>query len=62
MLNPPLDANLDPLRVPGEHMILFRKGIEFQIILEGSGVLKGKGKAVLSTRRIVLVNSGGGKN
>ena len=33
-----------------------RYGIEFEIKIEGMGKLKGKGKCILTTNRIVLVN------
>jgi hypothetical protein len=42
-LNPPQDQSGNPLRVNGEHFILDRKGIEFQVKIDGMGKLKGKG-------------------
>jgi hypothetical protein len=56
-LNPPLNSQGEPLRVQGEVFILSRKGIEFEVKIEGIGKLKGKGYAVLTTNRIVLVKS-----
>ena len=54
-LNPPLNNNGDPLRVAGETYVLSRKGMEFEIKIDGMGKLKGKGRAILTTNRIVLV-------
>ena len=54
-LNPPISPLGDPFRVPGEHFVLWRKGIEFHIDIQGMGKLKGKGKLILTTLRLVLV-------
>ena len=42
-LNPPLDVLGQPLRVEGECFILQRKGIEFEVKVEGLGKMKGNG-------------------
>ena len=42
-----------------EHFILHRKGVEFHIEIEGMGTLKGKGKLILTSMRLVLVNNKG---
>lgn len=55
-LNPPQAPNGDPLRIDGEHFILHRKGIEFRCEIPGMGKLNGKGKLILTTLRLVLVN------
>ena len=55
-LNPPCAADGDPYRVANEHFILHRKGTEFQIDIENMGKLKGKGKMILTTLRLVLIN------
>ena len=60
-LNPPLGPDGDPYRVAQEHFILHRKGTEFHIEIEGMGTLKGKGKLVLTTLRLVLLNDKGGE-
>ena len=44
-LNPPLNENGDPFRVDNnECFILQRKGIEFEVKVEGLGKMTGKGK------------------
>ena len=57
-LNPPLtnDCHMDPLRVAGETFVMVRDGIEFQINVKGMGKLKGEGKLIVTTCRLVLVN------
>ena len=56
-LNPPLcPADGDPYRVQNEHFILHRKGVEFELKIEGMGKLSGKGKMILTTLRLVLIN------
>lgn len=55
-LNPPQDQSGNPLRVNGEHFILDRKGIEFQVKIDGMGKLKGKGQMILTSNRLILVN------
>mmetsp|Transcript_15339 Transcript_15339/g.23620 ORF Transcript_15339/g.23620 Transcript_15339/m.23620 type:complete len:153 (+) Transcript_15339:17-475(+) len=54
-LNPPLNDMGDPLRVQGEVYILSRKGVDFQVNIEGMGKLKGKGRCILTTSRIILI-------
>ena len=60
-LNPPQGPDGDPYRVASEHFILHRKGTEFQLEIEGMGKLKGKGKMILTTLRLVLINKGSGE-
>ena len=55
-LNPPLDNQGNPLRVTGEQFYLDRRGIEFQVKIDGMGKLKGKGNMILTSNRIILVN------
>lgn len=61
-LNPPQDANLEPLRVPGEMWILERTGVEFHVEVKSIGKFKGKGKMILTTNRIVLINQNKDEN
>lgn len=42
-LNPPQMPDGDPTRVEGEVFMLKRKGVEFQLKIEGEKTLKGKG-------------------
>ena len=58
-LNPPIGPNFEPLRVQGEHFCLQRIGVEFELKIEGMGKLKGEGKVVLTTARLVLINPKG---
>lgn len=58
-LNPPTDGNRDPFRVPGEHFVLWRCGVEFHLNIDGMGKLKGKGKLIITTLRLVLINEAG---
>ena len=58
-LNPPLDERGQPKRVQGEHYILSRKWIEFQLNIDGIGKLKGKGDLILTSQRLVFLNSRG---
>ena len=58
-LNPPVTSQGDPFRVPGEHFVLWREGVEFHVDIQGMGKLKGKGKLILTTVRLVLVNTKG---
>jgi hypothetical protein len=55
-LNPPTNSSGEPLRVQGEHFILQRNGIEFEVKIDGLGKLKGKGSCYLTTNRIILLN------
>ena len=61
-INPPLGADGFPLKLPGEQFILERPGIDFQLKLEKSGKFKGSGNLVLTTKRLVLINSKASKN
>ena len=38
---------------------MHRKGVEFHCEIEGMGKLKGKGKMILTTLRLVLINDKG---
>lgn len=42
-LNPPLNDTGEPLRIEGEHFVMQRKGIEFEIKVDGLGKFKGEG-------------------
>ena len=58
-LNPPICSNWEPLRVQGEHFCLQRMGVEFELNIKGMGKLKGKGKVIVTTVRMVLINPEG---
>ena len=58
-LNCPLTEGWDPLRVQGEHFCLQRLGVEFELKIKGMGKLKGQGKVIVTSARLVLVNPGG---
>ena len=47
------------MRVTGETFILDRKGMEFEVKIDGIGKMKGKGNMVLTSQRIVLLNCNG---
>ena len=51
-----MDPSGNPFRVPNEYFILERNEIEFEVSIKGMGKLKGKGRSLLTTHRIVLVN------
>ena len=55
-LNPCLGSDNEPLRVKNENFILKRKNIEFEIIIDSLGKLKGIGDCILTTLRIILIN------
>ena len=55
-LNPCLGSDNEPLRVKNENFILKRKNVEFEIIIDSLGKLKGVGDCILSTLRIILIN------
>lgn len=42
-LNPPLNEHGEPFRIEGELFIMKRKGIEFEIKIDGLGKFKGQG-------------------
>ena len=42
-LNPAISPNGDPYRAHGEHFIMQRKGMEFEVKINGLGKFKGKG-------------------
>jgi len=46
-----------PLRVANEHYILKRESIEFELIIEKLGLLKGTGYCILSSARVILINT-----
>lgn len=54
--DPRLGPDFMPIKEPGEEFILRRNGVEFNIHIRGLGHLKAHGHAVLTTRRLVLVN------
>ena len=54
-LNPPMTGE-DPHRVHGEYFLMYRHGIDFQVDVKGMGKLKGKGKLIVTTLRMILVN------
>ena len=56
-LNPPLNTKFIPLRVYKEHFIMEIEGVEFEIKIENIGKLKGKSKALITSSRLVLINS-----
>jgi len=58
-LNPPLGMNFEPLRVQGEHFCLQRMGVEFELNIKGMGKLKGAGKVIVTTARLILINPQG---
>ena len=47
------------MRIAGETFILDRRGMEFEIKIEGIGKMKGKGNMVLTSQRLVLLNCRG---
>jgi hypothetical protein len=55
-LNPPLGQGMIPFRVDGEHFCLQRDGVEFELKIHGMGTLKGAGKVVVTTMRLILIN------
>ena len=59
-LNPPTNAAGSPYRVQGEHYILSRHEVEFEVKIDGIGTFYGKGDCVLTSNRLVLLNTRGG--
>ena len=59
-LNPPQDGNGHPFRIPDEYFIMERHSIEFEVVIKGMGKLCGKGKSILTTHRILLINNNKG--
>jgi hypothetical protein len=57
MLNPTLYSATQPTQIRGEHFLLVRSGITCEIQVEGLPVLKGAGSLILTTIRMVFVNS-----
>ena len=58
-LNPPVGADGQPLRLETEHFILERREIDFEVKIDSIGKLKGKGRLILTSQRIVLINDRG---
>ena len=56
-INPPVSSANEPLRVFGEHFILQRSGVDFEVIVDKMGRLAGGGKALLTSNRLVLINN-----
>lgn len=42
-LNPPINSNGEPFRIEGEHFVMQRRGIDFEIKVEELGKMKGSG-------------------
>ena len=42
-LNPPINSNGEPFRIEGEHFVMQRRGIDFEIKIEELGKMKGSG-------------------
>jgi hypothetical protein len=55
MLNPPLTISGDPCRVEGEFFVMKRKGVEFEFKVDKGNKYSGKGFAVLTTCRLVVI-------
>ena len=55
-LNPPLNETNEPISSEDELNIVKSNGIEFEIIIDKVGKLKGTGHCIISTLRIVLIN------
>jgi len=51
-----LDAEMNPLKEVDEEFVMRRNNVEFHIHIRGMGELKAHGHAVLTTKRLVLVN------
>ena len=56
MLNPAQDSNGDPGRVEDEYFVLHRKGVEFTVNFKDIKKFFGKGRLILTTCRLVLIN------
>ena len=56
-LNPPLNTNFKPHRVQNEHFIMEVNSVEFEIKIDKLGKLKGDSKALLTSSRLILLNS-----
>lgn len=54
--DPRLGPDMMPIKEPGEEFVMRRNGVEFAIHIRGLGHLKAHGHAILTTRRLVLVN------
>mmetsp|Transcript_61904 Transcript_61904/g.85346 ORF Transcript_61904/g.85346 Transcript_61904/m.85346 type:complete len:99 (-) Transcript_61904:562-858(-) len=51
-----LDARMMPIKEGDEEFVMRRNGVEFQILIMGVGEFKAHGHAILTTKRLVLVN------
>ena len=60
-INPPITKNdkneSSPMRIDGEHFILERSEIKFEIVIPFMGKLAGSGKCLMTSNRLCLVNS-----
>ena len=56
-LNPAMTPEGEPCRVPNEIFMLKRKAVEFEIKVPDYAKYKGKGHLILTTCRIILVNT-----
>ena len=60
-LNPKLGSDNQPLRHPNERDILEVTGVEFEVNIDKKGKYKGKGRLVVTSLRLVLINDRGKK-
>lgn len=51
-----LDARMMPIKEGNEEFVMRRNGVEFHIHIKGVGDFKAHGHAILTTKRLVLVN------
>ena len=60
-INPPIIKNDKdqpvPLRIDGEHFILERSEIKFEIVIPFMGKMMGSGMCTMTSSRMVLVNN-----
>jgi len=54
--DPVLGVDGMPIKEAGEEFVMRRNGVEFHIHIRGVGHLKAHGHAILTTKRLVLVN------
>jgi hypothetical protein len=55
-LNCPIGPNGVPNQVEGEHYILYRDNMEFEVRMDGVGKRTAMGRVYLTTLRMVFVN------
>ena len=60
-LNQPLAADGYPQKLQNEHFLLERKDIEFEVKIDKFGRLSGKGRLLITTLRLILINDKGKK-